>query len=269
MFVSENIVYLQMQKTGSTHATILLEKYCGGRKERAHALLEDYERYKSRHIVSSVRNPWDWYVSLWAFGCARQGTLRRYLKRLPWSELTEALRHRDPHTVVTSMLRLLARPRNGRDWAELYSDVMNKAHFRRWLGLLLGPEGRHIGVEGYASSAVKKAVGFMTYRFLALTTEYAQWTAYGRKCRSYEEVVAFADDHTITDRILRMESLNSDLLSLFTSAGIAVPPEDSSAWSAHNQSVHRGYDEYYDDDTRELVAKRDRFIVDRFGYEFD
>jgi hypothetical protein len=264
MFVSDRIIYLQMQKAGSTHATKVLQKYCGGRADIQHEQLRDHRQYSSQLIVSSVRNPWDWYVSLWGFGCKREGGLRDYLVKLPLSELRLALKYLD----FDSVSRFVPRTWAGRpDWKRLYSDVADASNFREWLKLVLGPEGQHIGLEGYASSPVKAAAGLMTYRFLALTTDYTAWMRAGRKCQSYDEVAEFADKHTIVSQVLRAETLNEDLQRLLNAAGIDVSPAEAAEWGKHNISLRRAYSEYFDEDTFRLVETRERFIIDRFGYD--
>ena len=266
MFVSDKIIYLQMQKAGSTHATKVLQKYCNGRADIQHQQLKDHRRHATRLIVSSIRNPWDWYVSLWGFGCRREGGLRDYIDNLPGRELRTALVQRD----FKSLLNFAPRSWSGRpDWLRLYSDVTDAAKFREWLKLVLGPEGQHIGLEGYAASPVKAAVGLMTYRFLALTTDYAAWMREGRKCRQYDDVLAFAQKYNIVSDVLRAETLNDDLLRLLKAAGIEVPPADVTEWGKHNTTPRRAFTEYFDEETFQLVRSRDRFIVDRFGYELN
>jgi hypothetical protein len=264
MFVSDKIIFLQMQKAGSTHATKILQQYCGGRVDQQHDQLKDRRSYGSKVIASSIRNPWDWYVSLWGFGCKREGGLRSYLVTLPFSELQLALRYLDLRAISSFASRTLAgRP----DWKRLYSDVTSTANFRAWLKLVLGPEGQHIAMEGYASSPVKAAIGLMTYRFLALTTDYAAWMRTGRNSRTYGEVVDFAERHMILSRVLRAETLNEDLLELLKAADIDISPADAANWGKHNISYRRAYSEYYDEETAQLVESRERFIVDRFDYD--
>ena len=267
MYVSKKLVYLQMQKTGSTHVTRVLKQYCKGKTRERHEQLEDYEAYKNRLIVSSVRNPWDWYVSLWAFGCGGSGGFHKYLIHTPWSEIRHAQRHGGIASMAGSALRAVGQTGRRPDWKRLYSDAANEANFRIWLKLVLGEEGRHIEKEGYAASPVKSAIGFMTYRFLALTTAFDKWNGTGRRARSLDEVAAFADKYTITKRILRMESLNGDIHDMLQSIGVAVTLEDLEAIGKTNASSHRKYDTYYDDETYGLVAERDRFIIDRYGYK--
>ena len=266
MFVSDKIVYLQMPKTGSTHTTTILQRYCGGQAPRGdekHAQLKHPRWYRSRMIVSSVRNPWDWYVSQWSFGCTGHGELRRYFDNLPHSELRQALKYSD----FSSMLRFPIRSVVGRpDWKRLYSDPYNAPNFREWLKLILGAEGLHIGSQGYASSPIKRVAGLMSYLFLGLTTNYSEWMRVGRKCRTHDEVCAFADKHSIVNRVLRVETLNEDILNLMKATDIDVPRAEAAQWGKDNTSFRRAYADYYDEDTSRLVESRDRFIIDRFSY---
>jgi hypothetical protein len=266
MFVSKKLVYLQMQKTGSTHVTRVLKQHLKGKTRERHEQLEDYEAFRDRLIISSVRNPWDWYVSLWSFGCAGSGGFQKYLVANPWSEIRHAFKHRSPRATGTALVRAVSGIGRRPDWASLYSDVKNEANFRTWLKLVLGEEGRNIAKEAYSVSPVKDVAGFMTFRFLSLTTAYDKWNTIGRKARSHDELVAFADAHTVTRRILRMEALNEELLDLLRSLGKKLAMRDLEAIGKTNASSHRKYDTYYDDETYRLVAERDRFLIERYGY---
>ena len=73
MFVNDRIAYLQLQKTASTHIAQLFREYVGGESLSKHSRLRD--EHGDRHIVGSIRNPLDWYVSLWAHGCRNRGAL--------------------------------------------------------------------------------------------------------------------------------------------------------------------------------------------------
>lgn len=267
MFITDRLVYLQMQKTGSTHVTKVLRKFCSGKARAKHEQMTDYENFRDRLIVSSVRNPWDWYVSLWAYGSGGEGGLQKYLLHQPWSEIRQAARHRTYGALATSVFRLATQAGRRPDWESLYADGRNEANFRAWLKLVLGKEGRHITKEGYAGSPVKSVIGFMTYRFLALTTEYSAWNAEGRKARSYAQLSDFVDRNTITGRVMRMESLNADLLDVLQSVGEPVTMDDLNALAPTNTSVHRKYNDYYDDECYDLVAERDRLIIERYGYK--
>ena len=69
----------------------------------------------------------------------------------------------------------------------------------------------------------------------------------------------------------RMENLRADLLEFLESVGVEVtaPMRDFVLEAAPlNTSRHEHYRGYYDDSLRELVAQRDRSVIDRFGYSF-
>jgi hypothetical protein len=62
MFVADGLVYLELQKTGGSHICRLLEQYANGRPEGKHNRLT--AEYSTHYVIGSIRNPWDWYVSL-------------------------------------------------------------------------------------------------------------------------------------------------------------------------------------------------------------
>ena len=267
MYVSNQIIYLQMQKTGSTHITGVLRRYTRGKAQLKHAQLVDYHAVKDRLIVSSIRNPWDWYVSLWAYGCSGKGGLQKYLTGGTLNEFRHAVRWRSVPASMQAAMRLITRAGRRHDWAALYADPTDVENFRLWLQLILGAEGQFLAKEGYSASQVKSTIGLMTYRFLSLVTEYHRWNASGRKARSFQEIADFADRHRIASRIMRMETLNEDLLEVLQLLGVRVTLEELDSISKTNASSHRIYSDYYDDDCYQLVARRDQLIVERFGYQ--
>ena len=80
MFISDKIVFIHLQKTGGVHISQLLSKLLEGEKQPGHLQVDP--EYHSRFIIGSMRNPWDWYVSLWAYGCAGKGGIHGWLSRL-------------------------------------------------------------------------------------------------------------------------------------------------------------------------------------------
>ena len=74
MFITDKLIYIQMNKTACTHIASLLSKHIGGKQIGKHNWLEHYDTEK--FICGSIRNPWEWYISLWAFGCKGEGTFK-------------------------------------------------------------------------------------------------------------------------------------------------------------------------------------------------
>src|SRR5690348_9457187 len=73
MFVSDRIVLVELQKTGCTHIRNLLMELVGGQLVEKHNRVDPRMFRDGRVFLGSVRDPWDWYISNWAFSCDGQG----------------------------------------------------------------------------------------------------------------------------------------------------------------------------------------------------
>lgn len=79
----------------------------------------------------------------------------------------------------------------------------------------------------------------------------------------------FGDGQDVT--FGRMESLRDDLRAFLQAQSIALTPAMSAFIAAAppvNTSEHQHYSRYYDESLRDLVAERDRLVIERFGYTF-
>jgi hypothetical protein len=246
MIVAGPLAYLEMPKTGCTHIAMLLRSLCGGRGVGAkHSRLPESLRADVRFIVGSIRNPWDWYVSLWAFGCGGQGALYR--------QLTDS---QNPAPTPSA-----------REWRDTYVD--DPQGFRAWLRLLHDPARREEIGEYYADSPISWTAGLMTYRysylhFADLSDLYAPPIAAPERLQ-----MLIARDRQ--DFTIHTERLEIDLVRTLHCCGFVLDAEQLSyVYSVEktNASTRQSAAGYYDDETRELVGTRDRFLIDHYGYAF-
>ncbi len=172
MVVTDKVIYLQLQKTGCSHIERLLKTHFPATTSSLkHRRLPDRTQTEGKIVIGSVRNPWDWYVSLWSFGCISQGGARE--RSTSPNTLTVAQRHlrHNRSNLVPLNLRLpkvlthlrheLARPVS--DYKRLYSDREDVAAFREWLRLLLDPGRRFDSFQDYGYSEVCSHVGLFSY----------------------------------------------------------------------------------------------------------
>ena len=82
MLITDELVYLELQKTGCSHTIKILSalnnkncKIIGKHNTYDSIPKEDQGNFESKLKIGNIRNPWDWYVSLWAFGCQKKGGL--------------------------------------------------------------------------------------------------------------------------------------------------------------------------------------------------
>ena len=67
MIVTENFVYVHVSRSGGTFLNkLILEQFPEARKIQYHGQLRDLpDEYAELPVIGFVRNPWDWYVSMY------------------------------------------------------------------------------------------------------------------------------------------------------------------------------------------------------------
>jgi hypothetical protein len=267
MFVTDKLVYLQLQKTGCTHIVRVMKELVGGESMgRKHGRLKKDFVLDGRRIVGSIRDPWSWYVSLWAFGCIHSGaiytstTSRNFLKYLTGGE-------KDPDRSLRDAWRTLTKPA-GR-WRRLYADSDNPALFREWLRMTCDPRRAHDLGQGYAESTLSRFAGLLTYRYVRLHSSDIEPLFGPNGVGTLEALRDFDQRHNLVNLVIRNESLEADLIAVLKRVGHYI---DGSAEARirvaqkTNTSSHKPASEYYDAETRELVARREAFIIEKYGY---
>lgn len=267
MFIHDDLIFLQLQKTAGTHIAALLTQHLGGRMKGKHGPL-DFDP-GARLVTGSVRNPWDWYVSLWSYGCSTSGGVQGLLKgsQLRTTRRIAGAAWRSPALWAGALSDLAAHA--GRDpgfWRDVYADPHDPERFRRWLTMILSPEGRRLLGADYAARPLSGFAGFYTYRFLSVFTPVATWRAHADTLRSTDEIGPFFETHAVVKALIRNENLEDDLAGILARIGRPELTADVLRGERINASRRGKAETYYDDATRALVAQSDPFMVSRFSY---
>jgi hypothetical protein len=259
--VSEKLVYLELQKSASTLiGSILMEQFGAKKRNPTHGLLPGDCR--SLFVVGSVRNPWDYYVSLWSFGCQGNGGM---LRRSTQREFRAAAR-RLPD--VGPLLHELSKP--APEWRAVYADPHSPDQFREWLARVHDPDRTLEFEPSYAASRFRHIAGFATYRYCRL---YADDFDAVMASPTSGQMARALEGSFLPDAMIRTEYVGNDLLAAVRKAGYDVDDALEQevlnrAAKPVNQSDHLPYTAYYDDDSVELVAERDALVISRHGYAF-
>lgn len=261
MLIGKNIIYLELQKTGSTHIKQLLKTVLDeeiiliGKHNTISEVQKKLEiNTEDKLIIGNIRNPWDWYVSLWAYGCMGKGEIYN-------------------NTAKIRLRRILKNPRHlfypKRIWQNVYQDSDNPEHFRKWIRLILTNAGQYIG-NGYKQSPVSDTAGLFTYRYLKLYTDDFHHSQ--RQLHTYSEMQRYEKQYNILDYVIKNETLVSDLKNILTKCDFPRETIENEiipkAKQRTNVSKRKEYTYYYNQASRDLVYENDKLIIDKYNYSF-
>lgn len=273
MFVADRLLYLELQKTGGSHILHLLKQYTDGGTVGKHNRLQEMPAVP---VIGSIRNPWDWYVSLWAYGVGGKGAIRmRTAKRLNFNYYNRTLPKAmgknwlTPAELLTCLRYDVVKPTNR--WQHAYANSDDPVLFRAWIKLLLDPERRFDIGEGFGFSPLSHHAGLLTFRYLRLFT-VGDSVFLDESLGSPENIAAYDKKNNIVKGMIRTECLEEDFIKELL--GVGVPLSEDQQLSIINKeegktnaSQRKSSAYYYDNETAALVAKRDCYIIDKYGYQ--
>lgn len=273
MFVADKLIFMELQKTGGSHIRRLLKQYTDGAVEGKHNRLS--MKPDGKTIIGSIRNPWDWYVSLWAFGVAGNGAIRSrtgkkldfdYYHRMLPKAMGKNWLH--PGQLITSVGHDLVKPVE--QWHQSYANAAEPALFRAWLKLLLNKQRRFDIGEGFGFSPLSSHAGLLTYRYFRLFTLGSQ-VFHDERLRGSSGIAEYDAEYNITGSMIKTESLEDGFIAALKTAGCVLSEQQvkeikDNAGGKTNTSERKSMDFYYDEETRDLVAQKDGYLIEKYGY---
>jgi len=270
MLITDKLVYFELPKTGCTHTRGIL-KNIPNDYIKTIGIHNTYDSvpgtilgdFKSKTKVGNIRNPWDWYVSLWAYGCMKKGGLYFRVTQNPNIFSFAGLK--------SIVVRIFRKERIFSDlnrWDNVYSDSANAHNFRSWLKMILLEKNISIG-EDYKENIISAEIGFLTYRYIMLYT-YNGKKMIG-KFRNLSSLFKHDAENNFLDVIIRNESINDDLLENVRELDcdeVTLNDIFKRFQKKRNRSIRKDYKEYYDEETQALVAEKDKLIIEKYHYSF-
>lgn len=268
MFINDKLIYLELHKTGCTHVRERLRELAGGELVGKHNQIPRNLLETNRVIVGSVRNPWEWYLSLWTYGCDGRGSVRASLVD------GSAFRFRGQgwrsHPSLALRSFLMGSPLSGRYWRRLYSDPSDPGAFREWLIAVNDPAVFNAIGEAYGGYALCRHSGLLTQRFMRLFCCAAGELGRLSALSDAASVRAFIEESCFVDEFLRNEALEYDLLKLCTKLKIVntldLPLLTDTGIRTNASSRRGGAADFYCPQTAALVMRRDNVLISKFGY---
>ena len=266
MFVTNELIYIQMQKTGCTHIASLLSKLFTGEQIGKHNKASDAQINSDKYFISSIRNPWDWYLSLWTYGVQGRGGLKERLttKNYPNAILSTLKNPLNNYFLLKDEIT-----KDISIWTETYVDHANVESFRRWLKLMHTPENSRWLGEGYGRTSIADVCGFMTYRYLYLCCAKHDVLYRPGLISNYNDLYQYDKDECYIDYFIRQESLEENFFEAIEQIKPLKLEEKNEILNEKKTNTskrHFSTLDYYNDESIELIYNRDKLIIDKFNY---
>ena len=236
MIITDRFVFVHLHKTGGQSINDAIASCIPGhRMVGYHFPYADIPAEAGDlPVVGIVRNPWDWYVSWYAFNNGPQ--IRSPLFKVVSNGGTAGF-----NSTVRNLVNLgSANDASEKQRNELITMLPDSLDGNRGVGL------------------TKTSI-----RDLAASNQgYYSWL--------FERMLG--KEPGSRSQIGRFENLQEDFLDILERLGVDETEAIRDALQSgerKNTSRHSHYSHYYDDELRELIGRLDAALIDRFGYEFE
>ncbi len=235
MIITEHFVFIHMHKTGGQTLNDIIQRCISGHRRVGYHF--PYSKippeFAALPRVGMVRNPWDWYVSWYAFN-------QRPNIRNPLFAIASERGQADFKTTVTNLINL------GSD------DPVSKRHRDELANLLPDTLDNNRGV-GLTKDCIRS--------FSDNETGYYSWL-FSRM---------FGDDLDGQLQLGRFENFEGDFLAIMGRLGVeeTAALEQELKKRERNSSRHSHYSHYYDDELRHLVERKEGRIIESYDYRFE
>lgn len=269
MFISDRLCFLELGKTGCSYIReVLSENILQGNLTHIHDTIDSELLNSNRFFLGSIRNPFDWYVSLWAFGCLHK-------KKDPlYSNLTS--RRINPFRLSSINKNYLKKIKfisnqlikNIGINKKLYSDPLNVDNFREWIKMILKKKNKNQLGEHYAISNTNKFIGYMTFHYLLRFIKPNKlYMLFNNEINNYEDLKNFDKNFNFIMSMLKFESIDQDLINIFNKLNIPINKTVILQKKAVNKSVRlKNTMDYYNDETIKIVRQNDSLIFEKYRY---
>lgn len=270
MLTSDKLILVELHKVGSTRLKKLVGEIVGGESSAKQSAYSDELAATGKPVVGYVCNPLTWYLGQWKLGCEGKGEFhKRLTDETKWDLLRSKRAQLPPKNESAKEAKALPEGWGAARAKDFwYADGNNPEAFREWLQAVAAHRGlRRLVDHAYNNSPVAKLGGLMTYQFFIMFVRNAENME--KSVDSMEALEALYRDKSITAQFIRSEAISEDLKKVLEA--LHVPLNDEQRAAVEGLKERTGADEaailrFYDAASLRLVAKREAFLNQLFGY---
>ena len=235
MICTPTFSFIHLHKTGGQSINELLLSHIPGAKEIGYHLPVAHlpSQSKSLPVIGVIRNPWDWYVSWYAFNNLRgvKNPLFNIVSRGKQADFRETIENLIRYPEINAQ-----------------NEIFKNSH-----RALLPETFENDGGAGFTKDCV----------------DFFESDLKGYYSLLVERMFGEKSDNL---RLLRFERLATDFRNAMSELQVPEAGNILAALNQQprkNSSARGHYAHYYDDELRDLVAEKEHWIIQRFNYAFE
>ncbi len=235
MICTSEFTFIHLHKTGGQSISNALLQTIPDAREIGYHLPLKYlpSDATSLPVIGVLRNPWDWYVSWYAFNNLHgvKNTLCSIVSRGKQVGFNDTIKNLVEYTEQTH-----------------YNEIMKVAHRS-----LLPDDFENDGGSGFKKSCLDE--------FYSASDGYYSMLANRMFGEDFKGV-----------HLIQFENLESEFISTLKQLGIKQVTAIENILinePKKNKSARGHYSQYYNEDLIELISSKERRIIEEFGYEFE
>ena len=234
MIATDKFVFIHMHKTGGQSLGHIIERCMPSMQHIGYHYPYHMlpEKFSALPVVGTIRNPWDWYISWYAFNTRNAGNPVFFIV----SDGFQA----DFKNTLSNLINL-------------GSDSQLSRNYRRALIEILPDSldgNRGVGLTKDCIRGMDTEQGYYSWLFHRM---------HGDINRSDVHIGRF--ENLQQEFISTLETLEIDEIDAIKSRFDETP--------RLNSSSHSHYSKYMDDALRDLIARKDSELIEKYGYRFE
>ena len=267
MFISDKLIFIHLPKTAGSHISHLLSRIVEGKTtKRPHIPAGDELFKKGIPFVGAIRDPWQWYLSQWTYGCDNEVGI--YKKVTSPCGKNKRVYNFNPYFTFLSFVNEYTR--QPQPWRDCYMNSDDGKAFRDWLRMVCSHKFRFDMDKQYGYSGVSRVSGLMTYRYLTLYCKNPKQVSSNRHFNR-DQLWSFSDKNLYINSLIRNENLEDDFIQMLSACDVDLSDEQKNhilnAPKTNTSARKHGLSYYYDEETAELVKEREWLLIEKFGYK--
>ncbi|MGD1913891.1 MAG: hypothetical protein ACFB2X_24545 [Rivularia sp. (in: cyanobacteria)] len=266
MIITNNFVFVHLHKSGGTFVgKTILKLFPEARQIGYHYPITMIPpEYQNLPVLGVVRNPWDFYVSYYAFQkslVAKFEAEKGNLSQTEYQSLVD--RGIDPRNGIDILFDVLSN--EGKlDFFQTTTNFLNLGSPAGKLDEVLELMPAELGRRGKFTPIQKQ--GFRGMNIIRDDLEKIRDTGKGFYTFLFEHIYGIENNVYFA----RMETLRQDLINILQQFGIEInqlKQEFIKSAARENVSNHKNYLSYYTAELENLVKEKDALVIDKFDYK--